>query len=395
MTSSFARHLTLLFLCILAGVLLAAVITWQMPTRYASSATLQFRPQGSASGNPGTNQEIILQTDILRPVIENLGLEKKWRTDAAETLSRLRSGLEVRDVRHTTLVQLTMEDPDPELAAEIANAVATEFQRQALALQQEAVAKGLEQLKNEIETQKQETEDWPARLKAIRIEGGIIDLDPEGTSENSPSVEQALAEQKETVAALRALQERSMTMTHEEILAALTTAGIDGVLEKTLAARTQLSAEETRLRDSGLASHHPTIRSLQAQREVQDARLQNLVSILKNSLPAELQTAEERLQALEALAAAGPLPEPSRETRVRYEAAKNRYLASKALVAAAEKKLREERAMATLIQQPVVIWEQAEPSDHSRSPRPDLNLLLGGVLGGLAGLLLVLVSLRK
>src|SRR5690606_801813 len=86
----FARHFSILFFCVLAGLFLAAVITWQMPKRYTSSATVQIR--GSAPLDPALQKEIIGRSDILQAVMENLGLEEKWNTDAAETLRRLRGG---------------------------------------------------------------------------------------------------------------------------------------------------------------------------------------------------------------------------------------------------------------------------------------------------------------
>lgn len=259
-----------------------------------------------------------------------------------------------------------------------------------------AFSRGLEQLKNEIDKKKREIEELQVRLKTMRTKEGIMDLNPEGPSSDSPSLEQALEDQKETVAALRVLRERSGAMTNEEFLAGWRSADHTTVpWEKLLAEIVETSAEESRLLESGVESNHPSLRTLRAKREVMETQIRELVSVLKNSLPAELQKAEERMRILEAIDTSGPPLTPSEKILAAYEETKSRYLVDKAIVAAAEKKLAEERMTHRLPQPPVVIWETAEAAAHPRSPHPGLILLLGAAIGGLAGIVLLLVLERQ
>jgi len=106
-------------------MLIAAGTISFFPKSYVASTTLQIKG-GAETGilNRVQNEE------VLEPIIDTLGLPEKWgESDRAKVYTRLRQCLQAREIRNTELIQIAVLNTDPKLAAEIANAVATEFQR--------------------------------------------------------------------------------------------------------------------------------------------------------------------------------------------------------------------------------------------------------------------------
>src|SRR5882757_10662439 len=88
----FRVRLPLIILVFLLVVITASVLTYLMPKQYASTVTMQIKQNdtmqvfanGSGMGmDPRfitTQFEIIQRKEILYPVIDSLGLDKKWGT---------------------------------------------------------------------------------------------------------------------------------------------------------------------------------------------------------------------------------------------------------------------------------------------------------------------------
>lgn len=103
------------------------------PKSFVASATIQVR--GSGAGiDPAADLEknfaILQSAEVLDPVIESLGLKQKWgETEQTKVYTRLRKSLRIQDIRTTELIQISVLNTDPKQAAQVANAVAGEFQR--------------------------------------------------------------------------------------------------------------------------------------------------------------------------------------------------------------------------------------------------------------------------
>ena len=147
---------TIILLTFALVFLTALVIAYLRPSEYLGRVQIQvqreardievFRDTGSV-GNLGSEQlpymtfmqtqfEIIQSRETLKQVIENglnaagqpLELKKNWGVPTNEDAYRiLKKKVETQDVRGTDLIDIEVYDTDPQLAADIANAVAEAY----------------------------------------------------------------------------------------------------------------------------------------------------------------------------------------------------------------------------------------------------------------------------
>ena len=131
--------------------LVAAVTLAVLPRTYMSAARVRIEKADPRSQNAPqlngsrfdfdpyfiqTEGEIIWSQSVLEPVVENLGLQRRWaeRYGAAQEMTRsevmrlLRASLEVRPTRNTTLLEIRCYSEDAREAADLANAIAEGYQ---------------------------------------------------------------------------------------------------------------------------------------------------------------------------------------------------------------------------------------------------------------------------
>jgi non-specific protein-tyrosine kinase len=171
----------LLVLPLLAGGAVAGVSARQQP-RYSAIATLLINPAPAAAGsdlnaiNAGqrlaaTYQQLVVTEPVLIPVIERLGLP-----DDVEALKEKVSAIAARD---TQLLRVSASDPDPVMAAELANTVAEQFaafiQQQALA----SVSPARSTLQGLIDDTERQLTDARAQIQALEADAtDAAKLDP-------------------------------------------------------------------------------------------------------------------------------------------------------------------------------------------------------------------------
>ena len=160
----------------------ALVIAYLRPSEYLGRVQIQvqreardievFRETGSV-GNLGSDQlpymtfmqtqfEIIQSRETLKEVIKNgvdsagnlLDLKKSWGAPTNEDAYRmLKRKVETQDVRGTDLIDIEVYDTDPNLAADIANAVADAYRTRRQEEEQTRAQKALALLDQQIKSQ--------------------------------------------------------------------------------------------------------------------------------------------------------------------------------------------------------------------------------------------------
>ena len=95
-----------------------------------------------------------------------------------DTFKQLEGMLEFRQVNASGLIEIGVYARDPGEAANIANTFAVVYQHKRLADFQTYLDRGLEQLKDEVEKQRQRAEDEAAEMAKIRERSHIVDPDP-------------------------------------------------------------------------------------------------------------------------------------------------------------------------------------------------------------------------
>lgn len=401
-------RLPLIILVFLLVVLTSAIVTYFMPKEYASTVTMQVKQNDTfmpvfdrQSGNGfdprfiTTQFEIIQRKEMLYPVIDSLGLEQRWKgefgfTNKEQAYFRLRNMIDIREIRNTELIQLTVMSTDRQEAAEIANRIGEEYMSKRIQDQQQMVSRSLSQLQDEVEKQRKKVEDLRNEATRIRTENKIPDFSPDTLTDPRDTanevyalVEQQVSTEGLRVSSLRAKYEQIAKLTDDQVMRSITTLEIqDPTISQILPLYQQGSAEQARMLQSGLGVNHPTVKSLQAKNEVMAKQLQQQIGSLRTSLEANLKIAEASLKELEKRRMeAKEAQEKSKTLSAGYLEAKNKYIQAKNVLDAAVMRLNTESMDRKMPQTPAVIWERAEPASAPSRPRVMLNILLGVVVG--------------
>jgi len=402
-------RLPLIVLVFLLVVITTGVVTYFLPRQFESSVTMQinqndtylkvFDDRGGGGGfDPRfitTQFEIIQRKEILYPVIEALGLEQKWKKlygilGKEQTLFRLRRMIDVREIRNTELIQISVLDQDKNEASEIANRIAEEYQRRRIGEQQGTVNRSLIQLKDEVAKQSRRVDELRAEAQKIRIENEIQDLNPDSVvdpmqaaNEVLLSVEQQVSTERLRVSSLRTKYEQISKLTDDQIMRSISTLDVqDPTIIQMLPQYQEVASEEARLLNSGLGSNHPIVKSIRAKKEVMSRQLASQIASLRASMEANIRIGEESIKELEQRLHESQTKQQTSKTRASgYYEAKNNYIQAKKILEAAEMRLSTETMQRTMPQDPTVIWERAEPADFPSRPRVLLNMILGIVVG--------------
>ena len=397
-------RMPLIFLVFLLVVGTASVVTYLMPRQYMSSVSMQIKESdtslrlfGQEAGERfdprfmTTQFEIIQKKEILYPVIALLQLDRKWKASSKDlAYSMLRKRLDIREVRNTELVQISIFDQDRTQAADIANAIAEEYQRRRIAEAQQWVSRSLVQLRDEVGKQREKVEELREVATQTRVQFGINDLNPESVEDPLQARERVLLSEEEQVnneklkvTALRAKHDQVSRMTDDQIMRSIRALEVeDPTILHVLPSYQEAASEEQKLLSSGLGVNHPTVRALRAKKDAMNKQLQEQIQMLRKTLADNLKIAEDQLRELESgLRKSRDLQQESKTRSSAYFAAKNNYLQAKKVLEAAEMRLSTEAMQRMMPQSPVTIWERAEPAQFPARPRVVLNIVLAIVVG--------------
>jgi capsular exopolysaccharide synthesis family protein len=322
-------------------------------------------------------------------------LEQKWKKlhgigSKEQAFFRLQRMIDVREIRNTELIQITVYSTDRQEAADIANRIAEEYRTRRVGEQQRVINQSLEQLQEEVAKQSRKVDEFRAEAQRIRIENQIQDLNPDSVEDPMQaanqvllSVEQQVSDERLKIASLKAKYDQINRLTDDQIMRSITTLDVpDPTINQMLPQYQEVCSEEAKLLNSGLGPNHPTVRSLRAKKEVMEKQLAAQISSLRSSLEANLRIAEESMKELEARLTESQTVQQNSKTRAAgYYEAKNNYIQAKRVLEAAELRLSTEAMQRTMPQDPAMIWERAEPAEYPSRPRVLVNMLLGVVVG--------------
>jgi uncharacterized protein involved in exopolysaccharide biosynthesis len=182
------KRWTLVAACLAVVVGAIAVRTHLETPIYRASARLMieretqivnFQQTPSYSWDSGEFFQSQIQVVRSRPVMQRVAdtLNLKERSaefaqgDAATTLG---NKVVVEPIRYTRLVVIGVEDPDPKLAAEMANALASSYQSQNLELKLNAARDALTWLGNQVRELKSKVNESELALQTYREQNGMV-----------------------------------------------------------------------------------------------------------------------------------------------------------------------------------------------------------------------------
>jgi polysaccharide biosynthesis transport protein len=409
-------RLGLVFLVFLLVVSTVGVVTYFTPREYSSFATIELEPDmttvrifqnqtapiDNATLDPKfapTQFQIINRKGVLYPVIDQLDLQKKWGSNdqllpKEIAYKKLQSKLSLQEVRNTNLIQITAFSTDPNEAALLANTIAQVYMDQRIAERQNLVAKGLQQLQDDVKKKEDDVNAAYAEASRLRAENGIVDPNPDSL-DNSMRVEDSsvltnqskVDEAQSQVAALKSRVEQLDRLKREDLMRAAGLLNLnDPIIEQKVPLYQTDQAEKARLLNSGLGRNHPDVKAIQAQIDVLERQLSQQIDSLQKGLEAQLAIAEESLKSMRNnLSSTQEVQEQKKTASVQYLDAKYRYIEERRLLEEAKTRLNTEEMQHTMPQQSAAIRDQAEPALYPSKPKVFLNLLLGSLAGLMLG----------
>ena len=410
-------RLGLILLTFFLVMVTAGVYVFFLPRQFYSKVTVEIKPEitnrGTDVNGPyaaagrtdpqflATQFALLKKAEILRPVIEKLDLMKKLSppgttmppTWVMESLAR---SMVVQEQRNTTLVEIGVYNTNKDLAADIANTVATIYRDKRIAELTSNVEQTLREMKDELDVKKTEVGKLFNEASQIRQEDSVIDPDTENANsilsvklDTSMRVQETqLDEQRALVDKLRNQLKRIEELQPEELMEALRTLNIeDQTVLKTLPLLQDATAEEAKYLSSGLGENHPRVKSLRAQREVYKKTMSDQLTSIKRAQKTKLGIEETTLKTFEVKLNEQAKSHIDEKTRLnRYVEKKSAYLMAKQLLQLIEQSYQKARFDNKITLVPVKIWENAVPGLYPEKPSVPLYMVLASIVGLIVGI---------
>jgi len=302
--------------------------------------------------------------------------------------------IDVREVRNTNLLQISVESTDPQESSDLANSIANEYQRKRIDEQRKILNSSLATLEDEVEKQRKKVEETNTEMARIRTELGITDLNPDSMEDPMQAQEKVLMDQEALVnearikaATLRTKYSEIEKLSGDDLMRALPTLEIqDQTVSQILPQYQETDSELARAMQSGLGRRHPTIQSLAAKKATYERQLADQVGSIRRTLAANLEITERSLATMEGQLDKSRSDQRDSKTRSsEYAAAKNAYIQAKKVLESAELRLSTETMQRSMPMNPARIWERAEPASFPSKPKVWLNMALAVVVGLIVG----------
>ena len=407
----------LILLAFMLVLVTAAIVTYFQPREYQSSVFIEVRstaqnPRIFSGGDPNaaahdpqlapTVYQIIQRTGILYPVIEDLKLQDRWGKNSHK-LSReqaygiLRAKLDVDEVRNTDLLQISVYDQNPQLAADIANRIVAVYQDKRVEEEKDILNRAVVTMNEEVAKQQKKVDDAATEVARIRDEEHIVDLNPEGTEDSQTPLNSIVLKQESEVndietkvATLQSQLTQIERLKGEDLMRMMATLQIqDPTIQKILPSYQDAVAQEANLLNSGLGENHPKVKALRATRQVFTRQLEEQVTIIRSALQKNLNTTQTTRDELRRrLDEINNKQLNSKNTSASYTRAKNSYIKEKLLLDGVRARAQTQTMELAMPRMAVSVKQVAEPPSFPSRPRVGLNLMLGALVGLVIGLAL-------
>jgi succinoglycan biosynthesis transport protein ExoP len=144
---------------------------------------VNFQQTTSYDWDPGeffnSQVQIVRSRPVLQRVVDTLDLKERRPEygQVQDPTGLLQSVVSVEPIRNTRLVQIGVEDPDPKLAADMANSLAASYQTQNLELKLNAARDALTWLSNQVRDLKSKVNESELTLQQYREQAGLVSVE--------------------------------------------------------------------------------------------------------------------------------------------------------------------------------------------------------------------------
>jgi capsular exopolysaccharide synthesis family protein len=408
-------HWMLVALAFFVVLITAAIVTYFQPREYQGVVFIEVK---STAENPrifgveGPNMpihdpqlaptvfQVIQRTGIHYPVIEQLKLQQKWamggRTLTREqAYAKLRSKLQVDEVRNTDLLQISVFDINAQEAADIANKIVDVYQDTRVDEEKEIMNRAVTTMNEQVTKQQKLVDDARSEMDRIRDQEHIVDLNPEGTEDTQAPVNDVVRKQEievndaeAKVAALQSRLDQIEKVKGPELMRMLPTLDLpDVTLQKILSDYQEAAAQEALLLNSGLGENHPKVKAQRAAKDVYTRQLEQQVSAVRSALEKNLKGGQAtRDQLRKRLEEINSKQLQSKSLSANYTRIKNKYIKEKLLLDGVRARAQSQAMELAMPRFAVSVKQTAEAPSFPSRPRVGLNLMLGALVGLVVGL---------
>ncbi len=403
----------IILLTLLLVFMTAAVITYVMPKKYESSATIEVKPKSMAQSpfeggvNPsygsspmtaqffGTEFEKIKSSNSLTKVVENLELVNKWSVDKEAAIRILKGIVNTQNIRGTDLISITVRHTDKEDARNITAEVADAYKAYRTEIERRDSDKGLYELNKAVRDQEDKVEERRKVLATIVRTKGIIYKGQDsfygqsGVDEDqgARSALQTYNELEQEKMQLESQINSLLKYDSDQLM--VSAAGLnlpDNIIKNLLPQYNDAKRTLDTLKINGLGVNHPTVLAAADQIKTMKHQLDEGVVNLRATLQAQLDMAADRLKNVEVL------KNDSREEAIKrgldaqdYVDAKRDFETDQQLLQSMKLKQIGKNMTDKMTDESIVVHEEPQVSQNPVSPNVTLNLVLGAVVGLIFG----------
>ena len=402
----------IILLTLLLVFMTAAVITYVMPKKYESVATIEVKPK-NAGVSPlgesfidsfganrmtaqffGTEFEKIRSSNSLSKVVDKLELVSKWGVDKQNAIQMLKSIVQTQNLRGTDLITIRVRHTSKEDARDVTSEVAKAYKEYRAEIEEGDADKKLIELNKAVRAQEDKVEERRKVLATIVRTRKIIytgeeaffgqgKADDGGAQDAQQTFNNLQTEKMQLESQINSL----LKYDSEELLRYASALDLpENIIRNLYPLYLQAQRELNDLRINGLGSRHPTLLAAESQISGMKKNLDEGVVNLRATLQVQLAMASDRLKNVEV-----------RKNETRDEAIKTGlgaqdYMDAKRDYETDQKLLETMRLnqisvsiIARMPDDSIVFHEEAQISDNPVSPNVTLNLVLGAVVGLIFG----------
>lgn len=404
----------IILLTLLMVFMTAAVITYVMPKKYESQATIEVKPKAAgmsplgtsmseASGGGqisqqffGTEFEKIKSSNALTKVVQNLELVNKWGVDKETAVQILKGIVNTQNIRGTDLISISVRHTNKEDARDVAAEVSRSYQTYRAEIENRDAEKALYELNKAVRDQEDKVEERRKVLAQIVKTKGIIykgqdsyygqsGVDEDQGARNALETYNKLEQEK---VQLQTQINSLLKYDSDQLMVYASGLALPDNIIRTiypiyLDGKRQLES----LKINGLGDKHPTVQSANDQIQKMKSQLDEGVVNLRATLQAQLDMANDRLASVRVM------KDDSREDAIKrgldaqdYVDAKRDFETDQLLLQQLRLKLIGETITRKMPNETIEIHEDAQIAQGPSSPNVTLNLVLGAVVGVIFGL---------
>jgi capsular exopolysaccharide synthesis family protein len=387
----------------------AAVITYVMPKKFESFATIEIKPRapvisplgvqmtessGSTRITPqffNTEFEKIKSRNSLLKVIDSLDLPTKWDQDREYVLRVLRNVVNTQNIRGTDLIEIRVRHTSKEDARDIATEVARAYRDYRRETEGRYAERGIVELARAVRAQKDKVEELRKSLDNIVRTRGIIPSGEDSYFANqgydeamgANSAQQSYFELEKLKAELQSQIETLLKHEGDTLMAHASGLDLPDNIIRTLypeylTAKRRLEG----LKTEGLGDRHPTVETAAQNVDEIKKDLDQGVINLRETLKLQLDMASNRLDRLEVM----KNDKKSEATQKSldnhdYVDAKRDFTSALDMLRQMEMKLVAEKISMEMPDESIVVHADPVVASSPVSPNVPLNLVLGAVVG--------------